>query len=436
MDENRNPETMLLDFGNKEQWELQIQLKNLNNRIRHKSGTWDPSSYDGSPEIESLSPHDQPDPSPLSSSTGHNIRNRRLVGSAGGGGGGPVTGGAGSGAVGRSNHTPANRGQSLTYNNHHKYRPHSSQSYRSWGEQRKERNAGRRWAGGNSNGGVGGRFWENSNGFGSYSYSHRKSWSCLVGSSEGLPENAQKGQGAASGGSAGEQSQLSFSPPSSSSSSSLSCTETDRERERDTDREREKGRAVAVTPLTQDSSLSSSWTLFKPPPAFPVDNSSAKTVPKISYASKVKGSNCPPAANSQPQMLGAIFQNEWGLSFINEPGSAVAAGGGGAVAIEGAPLPHTPPSFGNGVTPDPPAPKEAGGLAPPPPTPSFPIGCLLKEEEPETEPTSSDVMSQKQCRHLLDALRYHTREWDLLLNRHKRDPTMVVWYEDSLERPA
>ncbi|MGH0145386.1 UNVERIFIED_CONTAM: hypothetical protein FKN15_004677 [Acipenser sinensis] len=386
------------------------------------SGTWDPSSCDGSPEIESLSPHDQPDPSPLSSSTGHNIRNRRLVGSAGGGGGGPVMAGAGSGAGGRSNHTPANRGQSLTYNNHHQYRPHSSQSYRSWGEQRKERNAGRRWAGGNSNGGVGGRFWENSNGYGSYSYSHRKSWSCLVGSSEGLPENSQKSQGAVSGGSTGEQSQLSYSPPSSSSSSSsLSCTETDRERgrerdtdrergrERDTDRERwerERGRSVAAAPLSQDSSLGASWTLFKPPPAFPVDNSSAKTVPKISYASKVKGSNCPPAPNSQPQMLGAIFQNEWGLSFISEPGSAVVAEGGGAVLIEGAPQPHAPPSFGNGVTPDPPAPEEAGGLAPP--TPSFPIGCLLKEE-PETEQASSDVMSEKQCRHLLDALRYHTR---------------------------
>ncbi|MGH0125556.1 UNVERIFIED_CONTAM: hypothetical protein FKN15_043024 [Acipenser sinensis] len=403
-------------------------------------GTWDPSSCDGSPEIESLSPHDQPDLSPLSSSTGHNIRNRRLVGSAGGGGGGPVMAGAGSGAGGRSNHTPANRGQSLTYNNHHQYRPHSSQSYRSWGEQRKERNAGRRWAGGNSNGGVGGRFWENSNGYGSYSYSHRKSWSCLVGSSEGLPENSQKSQGAVSGGSTGEQSQLSYSPPSSSSSSSsLSCTETDRDRERgrerdtdrergrerDTDRERwerERGRSVAAAPLSQDSSLGASWTLFKPPPAFPVDNSSAKTVPKISYASKVKGSNCPPAPNSQPQMLGAIFQNEWGLSFISEPGSAVVAEGGGAVLIEGAPQPHAPPSFGNGVTPDPPAPEEAGELAPP--TPSFPIGCLLKEE-PETEPASSDVMSEKQCRHLLDALRYHTR-----------DPTMVVWYEDSLERPA
>ncbi|XP_014070444.1 nuclear fragile X mental retardation-interacting protein 2 isoform X1 [Salmo salar] len=36
------------------------------------------------------------------------------------------------------------------------------------------------------------------------------------------------------------------------------------------------------------SNKEDSWTLFKPPPVFPVDNSSAKTVPKISYASKVK----------------------------------------------------------------------------------------------------------------------------------------------------
>lgn len=36
------------------------------------------------------------------------------------------------------------------------------------------------------------------------------------------------------------------------------------------------------------TSKEDSWTLFKPPPVFPVDNSSAKIVPKISYASKVK----------------------------------------------------------------------------------------------------------------------------------------------------
>ncbi|XP_066506678.1 FMR1-interacting protein NUFIP2-like [Hoplias malabaricus] len=46
---------------------------------------------------------------------------------------------------------------------------------------------------------------------------------------------------------------------------------------------------VNKTKLTSSvTSKEDSWTLFKPPPVFPVDNSSAKIVPKISYASKVK----------------------------------------------------------------------------------------------------------------------------------------------------
>ncbi|KAG8122566.1 hypothetical protein E2320_018050 [Naja naja] len=47
--------------------------------------------------------------------------------------------------------------------------------------------------------------------------------------------------------------------------------------------ERPKGKHVLPSSSKEDS-----WTLFKPPPVFPVDNSSAKIVPKISYASKVK----------------------------------------------------------------------------------------------------------------------------------------------------
>nr|XP_056721134.1 FMR1-interacting protein NUFIP2 [Euleptes europaea] len=47
--------------------------------------------------------------------------------------------------------------------------------------------------------------------------------------------------------------------------------------------ERPKGKPVSAAASKEDS-----WTLFKPPPVFPVDNSSAKIVPKISYASKVK----------------------------------------------------------------------------------------------------------------------------------------------------
>lgn len=46
---------------------------------------------------------------------------------------------------------------------------------------------------------------------------------------------------------------------------------------------RPKGKHTSAVASKEDS-----WTLFKPPPVFPVDNSSAKIVPKISYASKVK----------------------------------------------------------------------------------------------------------------------------------------------------
>ncbi|XP_077021489.1 FMR1-interacting protein NUFIP2 isoform X3 [Tamandua tetradactyla] len=47
--------------------------------------------------------------------------------------------------------------------------------------------------------------------------------------------------------------------------------------------DRPKGKHSSAVASKEDS-----WTLFKPPPVFPVDNSSAKIVPKISYASKVK----------------------------------------------------------------------------------------------------------------------------------------------------
>ncbi|XP_068187199.1 FMR1-interacting protein NUFIP2 isoform X2 [Antennarius striatus] len=205
----------------------------------------------------------------------------------------------------------------------------------------------------------------------------------------------------------------------------------------------ERHKAKLSSPSKEDS-----WTLFKPPPVFPVDNSSAKIVPKISYASKVKEnlnkvaqgggealpppvrlsqvpmsamktitsasftngpvsgngngcpvgtffapaassispapsnpggenvaspleSNCsstsspvdgeayqlrkctlliyplnmqpvlpsarhldPPAAQTNQKTLGDIFQNQWGLSFINEPNLGQEGGGGGQVPAE------------------------------------------------------------------------------------------------------
>uniref|UniRef100_A0A3Q2EA31 Nuclear FMR1 interacting protein 2 n=1 Tax=Cyprinodon variegatus TaxID=28743 RepID=A0A3Q2EA31_CYPVA len=97
----------------------------------------------------------------------------------------------------------------------------------------------------------------------------------------------------------------------------------------------EKHKGKLSSPSKEDS-----WTLFKPPPVFPVDNSSAKIVPKISYASKVKenlnkvaqgGENVASSLESNSSStttLGDIFQNQWGLSFINEPNLGLEGGSG------------------------------------------------------------------------------------------------------------
>eukprot|EP00061_Rhincodon_typus_P003998 g21518.t1 len=70
------------------------------------------------------------------------------------------------------------------------------------------------------------------------------------------------------------------------------------------------------------------WALFKPPAAFPMDSSI-----RISYASKLKenlsidsagaGRACD-SSETGPRLgqgLRAIFHNQWGLSFITEPGT-------------------------------------------------------------------------------------------------------------------
>uniref|UniRef100_A0A3P9MPL9 Nuclear FMR1 interacting protein 2 n=1 Tax=Oryzias latipes TaxID=8090 RepID=A0A3P9MPL9_ORYLA len=105
----------------------------------------------------------------------------------------------------------------------------------------------------------------------------------------------------------------------------------------------EKQKGKNSSPSKEDS-----WTLFKPLPAFPVDNSSAKIVPKISYASKVKenlkvaqGEEAapPPPPVRIPvdgetyELQKDIFQNQWGLSFINEPNLGL-DGGNGLIAAE------------------------------------------------------------------------------------------------------
>lgn len=73
-----------------------------------------------------------------------------------------------------------------------------------------------------------------------------------------------------------------------------------------------------------------SWTLFKPPPVFPVDNSSAKIDSKISYASKVKenlnkvaqsgGEALPPPVRLSQVPMSAM-KTKTSASFTNGPGN-------------------------------------------------------------------------------------------------------------------
>ncbi|CAG02986.1 unnamed protein product [Tetraodon nigroviridis] len=354
----------------------------------------------------------------------------------------------------------------------------------------------------------------------------------------------------------------------------------------------ERHKSKLSSPSKEDS-----WTLFKPPPVFPVDNSSAKIVPKISYASKVKenlnkvaeggdetlpapvrlsqvpmsavktiasasfsngsasgpGNGCPvgtffaPAASSVPppstpsgenvaspleiscrsagspadggayelrkctlfiyplnmqaglpsaghlgpapaqtnqKALGDIFQNQWGLSFINEP-SLASDGGGEQLPAEDKPTAAAPRS---GRRPD------AAAAA----RPCFRVGpsflepdtlvqdlerriCVkacspapgLAEEERKNlqEQTQAEAKSpghagssrgrdsrvqpalaplgtlcfgsSNDCGRTCSwgsfdmkaAVAYHTKEMEFIFNLQKQDPKRVVFYKESLDGP-
>ncbi|XP_078787419.1 FMR1-interacting protein NUFIP2 isoform X2 [Oryzias latipes] len=84
----------------------------------------------------------------------------------------------------------------------------------------------------------------------------------------------------------------------------------------------EKQKGKNSSPSKEDS-----WTLFKPLPAFPVDNSSAKIVPKISYASKVKenlkvaqgGEEAAPPPVRMSQVPMSAMKTITSASFTNGP---------------------------------------------------------------------------------------------------------------------
>ncbi|XP_075035022.1 FMR1-interacting protein NUFIP2-like [Mixophyes fleayi] len=219
------------------------------------------------------------------------------------------------------------------------------------------------------------------------------------------------------------------------------------------------------SPPTEKEQATDNWLLFKPLPVFPVDSSSARTQPKISYASKVKenldgkglvpssalrtsntlpncllntaqtdphsdgsspsptqpagslsSSSCsslsstPPSPVSQ-ENLGAIFQNEWGLSFINEPGAGQAP-----------PEAREPQKESGGV--------EGGGVggqvAPVSALVRLSHGFFIEGADPE----------EVQMDHPQDweaMVAYSLHEWNRVWNLHKKDPSRVVVYAESMD---
>uniref|UniRef100_A0A8C8S6E5 Nuclear fragile X mental retardation-interacting protein 2-like n=1 Tax=Pelusios castaneus TaxID=367368 RepID=A0A8C8S6E5_9SAUR len=167
------------------------------------------------------------------------------------------------------------------------------------------------------------------------------------------------------------------------------------------------------------------WALFRPPPAFPVDSSRARTVPKISYASKLKenlecqpacvpasalrttGSlpKCTPPPPAEPH-LGAIFQNQWGLSFINEPGAGQA--GGNVLPLD---QEETPP-------------MAAPGLQGPGDPAEGPV---------PTAGESRDCWQQMNHKDWEEARDYHTEAWDHIWKLHRQAPSRVMVYAEPLD---
>uniref|UniRef100_A0A3B4DZZ5 Nuclear FMR1 interacting protein 2 n=2 Tax=Pygocentrus nattereri TaxID=42514 RepID=A0A3B4DZZ5_PYGNA len=363
---------------------------------------------------------------------------------------------------------------------------------------------------------------------------------------------------------------------------------------------------VSKTKLTSSvTSKEDSWTLFKPPPVFPVDNSSAKIVPKISYASKVKenlnkatqasaevalaqaslklsqvpmsavktsasftngpvsgeANGCPsvgtlfnsaastaPSASSNPgeenvastldtscsssacpsapeprksslfvyphkplnmqtvlpsarhtddptaqtnqKALGDIFQNQWGLSFINEPNAGPEGTGASQLTVSGLEVaditfqgeslqffnqPGLDPTSGVSLS----APKEvekrtsgtdaalkacstscAASEDPPQVQPesqeeqmlenrSAEVSCKDLDTEPAVSQVNSLVGPSKAQNYIKDhdranswglfdlrtAVLYHTKEFEYLVSLRKQDPKRVVYYEETLDGP-
>ncbi|XP_026182984.1 uncharacterized protein LOC113142265 [Mastacembelus armatus] len=169
-----------------------------------------------------------------------------------------------------------------------------------------------------------------------------------------------------------------------------------------------------------------SLSLLKPPPAFPVQDSPAKLQPAVSYASKVKAGATSGTLEEDRPAIGVLLQNQWGLSFISEARPAT-EGSSPHPAADTPPPQHTDAKESTDLQFD-------AGVQPHDET-SIPV---TTSPSPTTGPDVDDGNGALllSCRHLVEALNYHSREWNAVCNRQKKDPKKVVWYKDTQEHPA
>uniref|UniRef100_A0A1A7X8F0 Uncharacterized protein n=2 Tax=Iconisemion striatum TaxID=60296 RepID=A0A1A7X8F0_9TELE len=160
-----------------------------------------------------------------------------------------------------------------------------------------------------------------------------------------------------------------------------------------------------------------SLSLLKPPPAFPVQDSPAKLQPAVSYASKVKARAVSGALEEDRPAIGVLLQNEWGLSFISESRPATEGPVTEDLSPTDAKHPTDPHHNTVQLTEEMPVPTFI--------TPAIPA---------EVDKGNGDLLLS--CRHLVEALNYHNREWNFICNKQKKDPKRVIWYKDTQEHPA
>lgn len=120
---------------------------------------------------------------------------------------------------------------------------------------------------------------------------------------------------------------------------------------------------------------------LRPPPAFPVKDSPAKLQPAVSYASKVKAGGVSGGVAEEPPGIGALLQNQWGLSFITD---------GPAMENSEEDAEQSPPEGDAHHVPE----EVVFGNSP----------ALPSSREPED---SAQLLLT--CRHLVEAAQYHTQ---------------------------